>query len=230
MSPKTFLVICIGAALTLGGAFLLRMLLQPATQVTSSQTSGNTQYEGQNQTSVTVSPAQTQTGTAIDPEKEYAQLFGKVLGQKINFTAVSSSTGELGSIYALYETEITAEKKEYPQISAFPIQIALVNLNGDDLKEAIVYNNLSSYCGSGGCALDIYKKAGGKWVNIFSGIAHDTVGIANTLTNGYTDLFVSIQGDIGAYIKVVRYTWDGKQYQPWEVVAVWDGTTFQTVQ
>lgn len=46
--------------------------------------------------------------------------------------------------------------------SSYEFRYALVDLNGDGIKDAIVYFTQQQYCGSGGCTMEIYQgtKAG----------------------------------------------------------------------
>lgn len=41
--------------------------------------------------------------------------------------------------------------------SSYRFRYALVDLNGDGIKDAIVYFTQQQYCGSGGCSMEIYK-------------------------------------------------------------------------
>lgn len=41
--------------------------------------------------------------------------------------------------------------------SSYKFKYALVDLNGDGIKDAIVYFTQQQYCGSGGCSMEIYK-------------------------------------------------------------------------
>lgn len=41
--------------------------------------------------------------------------------------------------------------------SSYEFRYALVDLNGDGIKDAIVYFTQQQYCGSGGCIMEIYR-------------------------------------------------------------------------
>ena len=230
MSLKTITIVIVATVLILGIGFALFIsATSPAATVPSTQTTQNNSYGGSNQTTVTnqsQTPAQLQK--LPDINKEYDTLFQKILAQRISFTVVDSTAGDIGSVYALYTKDIDAEKKAYPNLTKFPISIVLVDLTDDNISEALVEEDLPGYCGSGGCPLDIYKKINSKWVLLFSTLASGDIGLSNTITNGYRDLFLSVPGDLGYQNKIIRYVWDGKQYNPGEVVATWDGTTFIT--
>ncbi len=45
--------------------------------------------------------------------------------------------------------------------SSYKFRYGLVDLNGDGIKDAIVYFTQQQYCGSGGCTMEIYKDQGG---------------------------------------------------------------------
>ena len=202
----------------------------PAAKAPSTQTTPtNNSYNNSNQTSVTNQTAGTaQPQKLPDIKKEYDVLFQKILAQKISFVAVDSTSGDSGSVYALYTNDIDAEKKAYPNMTKFPISIALADLTDDNVPEALVEEDLPGYCGSGGCPLDIYKKSNGKWTLLFSSLVSGDIGLSSTITNGYRDLFLPVSGDIVYQSKIMRYTWDGKTYQPGEIMATWNGTTFIT--
>lgn len=226
MNTKIVIGIIVAVLLVGGGVsafFLLRTSPQEQSPNTLNTNSSNTP----NSTSV-VTPGQTQVQNepVIDVGAAYATLFQKLLGTKLEFTQTASSEGEMGSVYALYAKDIADAKKSFPGLSTFPIKIALVDLNKDGVSESLVLEDLPGYCGSGGCPFDIYRKDKGKWVNIYSSLAGLTVGVSSVYTNGYADLFLSVTGDSGYESKVVRYSWDGKQYTAGDIVATWNGTQF----
>lgn len=175
--------------------------------------------------------SQTTAPSGIDFEQVYAALFQKLNAQKIAFTAVSaSSTGNVADIYALYKADVAESMQLSPGETDFSIQVAAVDLNADGTPEALVYEDLPGFCGTGGCTLDIYQLQKSKWVKVSSLLAGGDIGLANTSTEGYTDLFLSVAGDIGSQTDVVRYSWDGTEYQPGAAVAAWNGTTFDIAQ
>lgn len=231
MNFKTLLIVCIVAVVLIGGAGFFMLFMSngtPATSNGNSQT-GAQNYGGSNQTSVTV--PSTPKSAPVDIPKEYATLFNTLAAQSISFTTVGAdATGDMAGVYALYSADIAAVKKMFPAATRLTIDVALVDLNEDGTPEALVSENLPGYCGSGGCPLDIYRKVKGKWVALYNTLAAGTVGQSNTYTGGYADLFLSIHGDLGYLSNVIRYTWDGTQYQPKNTVARWDGQTFQMVQ
>ena len=100
----------------------------------------------------------------------------------------------------------------------------MVDLNEDGVLEALAFEDLPGYCGTAGCPFDIYKKEKGKWVNILNVLTGENIGVSNTYTNNYADLFLA-SGNA-----VARYVWDGKQYNPGETMAIWDGAAFQLSQ
>ena len=165
-----------------------------------------------------------------DIQGAYARLFEKILAKKILFARVNSSTGDTGSLYSLYAKDVAEAKKMFPAQSDFSIGVALLDITDDGVAEALVLDDLPGYCGTGGCTLDIYKKQNGKWVSIYNVLAQGEIGLSNTITSGYQDLFLSVHTSGSPNTAVVRYVWDGKTYQPGEVMAVWDGTIFRTAQ
>lgn len=218
--------IVIAAVLLVGGGISAFFLLKTSPQE-QTNTPQNTSSNTPNSTTVvTAGQTQVQNEPVVDVDAAYVTLFQKLLGTKLQFTQTASSEGDMGSVYALYAKDIADAKKSFPGLSTFPIKIALVDLNKDGVSEALVLEDLPGYCGSGGCPFDIYRKDKGKWVNIYSSLAGLTVGVSSVYTNGYADLFLSVTGDSGYESKVVRYSWDGKQYTAGDIVATWNGTQF----
>jgi len=199
----------------------------------STQTNSQNLYSSANtNTQATVSvPSQTSQRQAPDIEKAYDTLFQKISAQKVTFTTVNSTSGAMGDVYALYASDIAGSKQLSPKATDFSIQVALTDLNGDGTQEALVYEDLPGYCGLAGCSLDIYQKKQSKWTKISGVFGGGDVGISSTLTNGYHDLFLMVAGN-GSFQPdtIMRYVWDGTQYQQKGTVATWDGTTFNAAQ
>lgn len=211
----------------LAGVALLWWMFSPNTPAASDISQPGTSLGGfDNETDIPVSsstPGQS-TASTVDIEAAYASLFSKIGATKVDFTPVTaSSTGDLASLYKLYAKDVAAEQKAYPNTPA-ALDVALVDLTDDGTPEALVYERLPDYCGTGGCAFDIYKKSGGLWTKIYSTLVGGDVGLSNTLTSGHLDLFLTAEGNPG----VARYTWSGKTYELKEVMALWTGTEFQT--
>jgi len=189
-------------------------------------------YSGADNQSTVTTPiiddqTQTQTTDFPDIRAAYQTLFPQILGTEVAFTqAGAASTGDLKSLYAFYANNVEEEEKAYPTAGPLVIDIALIDLTEDGTPEAIVFESLPDYCGSGGCMLEIYKKTSGVWTKIFSSIGGGEVGLSNTITNGYFDLYLSVRDKN----TVNRYVWDGSTYQFKEVMAVWNGTSFTLPQ
>ena len=207
----------------LGGFILVWLMSKPNTAAPSAQINQTPTSYPSNQTSVeTAAQNQTQAQTAVDLNAAYNALFQKILAQKIVFTQIRASSEDTSGIYALYSQDIEDAKKSFPSAFGLSIGINMTDLNEDAMSEVLVFENLPGACGTAGCPFDIFKKEKGKLINIFSALTGENIGISNTYTNNYIDLFLAREN------YVVRYTWDGKQYNPGEVVATWDGTTFIT--
>lgn len=228
-SQRSKVIIIFTISVLFGGTALVWWLMTPTTQTKTVQTGQQTaQYNNSSDTLVTPIP-QTQQKTVVDIEVAYVALFQKILAQRITFVAINASTtGDSKSLYALYSKDVTDAKKFSPGEDDYSIHVALVDLTDDGTAEALVLEDLSGFCGTGGCALDIYTKKSGKWTKIYSTVAQGNIGLSNTLTNGYRDLFLTVFGIVGSESRVVRYTWDGTRYNPGEVMATWDGSTFIT--
>lgn len=221
-------VVVIGGAAAI--AFFLLSGRPVDTTGTDSQTQSGTVSD--NQTTVTNSSSsqassQTQSQPPVDISGAYANLFTQLLAKPLVFEqANASSTGDLKSIYAFYAEDIAGEISHRPSGGPYSIDVALVDITNDDIAEALVYENLVDFCGSGGCPFDMYQKKSGKWTKIYSNLVGGDIGVSNVLTNGYLDLFLSVGGSPA----VDRYVWDGKKYQSKETVALWTGTGFQVAQ
>jgi len=227
MNTRIIIIVCIVGVL-LGGGLVAWGLLQ-AIPADSGQTSvGTIPNSPPNSSSVFVpSPSGSQTDPIPDLDEEYAALYQKILAQKLAFTSVSSSAGEIGSLYALYAADIAEAKKLFPTAASFSISVALVDLNEDGTSEAMVLEDLPGYCGSGGCPLYIYKKEKGVWNLIYEGLSGHFIGMANAYTSGYQDLYLAVAAGGDAQGSVMRYVWNGTTYREWSAVATWDGATFR---
>ena len=214
------LLVFIGAGV---GFYIL--FLPKETSIQAPATDSNTNNPGGSSPAVTTR-TQVQTSANPDIDTAFMQLFNKIGAQKVQFNSVTSITGDAGSVYSLYSSDIADTKKSFPKLVTFPISIALVDLNKDGATEAIAWEDLPGMCGSGGCPLDIYRKVNGKWVDIFSDLSGSNIGISSAYTNGYADLILAGSGQVDYQSKITRYSWDGTQYSPNGVVATWDGSQF----
>lgn len=192
--------------------------------------SGN--LPGVPQTTTTGSSAQTATSSqTTSTGLDIIALFKKLNAQQVLFTSASAtSTGNVANLYKLYASDVAESKKLYPSVTYSTIDIGAVDLNNDGTPEAFVYENLLGFCGSGGCSVDIYQLKKGVWVKISSLLGSEDLGISNTSTKGFNDLFLTVHGDIGAQSQVMRYVWDGTTYQPGTPVATWNGASYNLTQ
>lgn len=176
-----------------------------------------------------------QAATTANLEQSYTTLFQQLLATGANFAWVNASStlagqaGDASAVYALYAADIANNKKMFPQAST-SIQLALTDLTNDGVPEALVYENIAYTCGTAGCPLDIYQKQKGKWVLLFTKLVGPKIGISNTLTSGFLDLFLTVGGSVPGTSAVERFVWNGSTYTYKEVVATWDGAKFNLVQ
>ncbi|MEK7612814.1 MAG: hypothetical protein AAB449_01550 [Patescibacteria group bacterium] len=163
----------------------------------------------------------------IDSDALYAALFAKLGATKVDFAQISSANNnQYSSVFALYAQDVADYKKLFPQSPSPALGIAFKDLNGDVVSDAIVYENLSGIaCGSAGCAVEVYRKQGNTWNNILSTLGSDIVGVADSKTSGFNDLFISTDGEAGAVL-VVKYVWNGSRYERSSTAAIWNGSTF----
>lgn len=97
--------------------------------------------------------------------------------------------------------------------------------------EAVVYLDLPGYCGSGGCTIEVLRKQGKTWNRIFSGLGYETIGVTESIGNGYANLIISVHGEDVAYMtKVIEYIFNERAYERWDIVSIWNGRTFSPVE
>lgn len=218
------------AVILLGGVLWYFIVLRPlTTSITETPSSTNTETNPPaHSTTVSVSTnnPSTQTGQVlnVDVDKAYKELFGQFGATPVPFIVVSSATDkEYGSIYALYSADVSQSKKFFPEAGNYSIGVSLADLNGDGVREALVYENLPGYCGTGGCLFNVYQKQSGSWKQILSTLAGETVGVSDSSTNNFNNILVTTKASAA---QVEMYVWDGSKYKSWQTVATWNGSKF----
>jgi hypothetical protein len=166
----------------------------------------------------------------VNIDAAYQNLFVQLTANEVSFSSVSSPVGELGQLFALYSADVAQAKKDFPNAKYYAIDAALADLNSDGVSEAVVLKSLPGYCGTAGCPLEILQKKNGSWVTIASHLNEGSLAIANTVTKGYSDLFLSVSNEGSGQSEVWRYVWDGTGYKAAARVAVWTGATFIAAQ
>lgn len=227
MSVKTLITSLIVVVAVAGAAVVGWLLWVSKHTTTEPIISNTTSGGGANTTNVSNSSSQASSlepAAAPDILKAYAGLFASLLASPISFNQATSSSGTRAAITALYAKDIEENKKITGQIAS--VDMAIEDLNNDGIDEVLVYENLPIACGTAGCPLEIYQNIQNKWTLLYSIMTGEYVGLSNTLTNGYLDLFLSTQGGIGFQSQVVRYVWKDGAYQPGEIVATWNGSAF----
>jgi hypothetical protein len=169
-----------------------------------------------------VTPAPTSTpSTGVDAAALYAELLDSIGAKKVDFSRVSS-----GEIYTFYADDVATAKKLYPDETDFSIGIANIELTGDKIAEVIVYEDLPGFCASGGCPIDVLKKEGEQWFSVFEGLGYD-VATTESSTNGYKNLIISMHGTSAGYMtEIGQFVFKGFNYELWNVIAVWGGSSF----
>lgn len=224
------IVLVVLVAAGIGGIWYF---LQPHTPATNTQnpTGGLPTIPGTNGDTAGQTQDPNAGSAGLNFEQSYNDLFKKLTAQKITFANVSAeSTGNVSKIYSLYKDDVAESKKLFPAATDFSIMVAASDLNGDGTAEVLVYENLLGFCGSGGCPLDILQLKNSEWIKVSNLVGGEIVGLANTSTNGYKDLFLSMRGDTGSESTIVRYSWDGSTYRQGATVAAWNGAAFNLVQ
>jgi hypothetical protein len=90
---------------------------------------------------------------------------------------------------------------------------ALIDLNGDGMREAIVRIVDSQVCGSGGCSMYILRRQGSRYrVVNWTSITRPPIRVLTTRSHGWRDISVFVQG--GGIIRgyEARLPFDGKAY------------------
>lgn len=220
---KPIIITLIVLVVIAGGLFLLGYKLTPSEIVKKVQQVTNPSDDTE------TTPTQNQYQTDVKPldtDKLYGDLFQKLAANKVIFSAIVGIEGaQFRSLYDLYAQDIADAKKFAPNVTSFPIQVALDDLNADGTYEALVYEDLPGFCGTGGCYLEVYRKNAEKWEQVLSLLAYGEVGISTTKTKGYADILVTVQTDDSS-VRVDRYAWDGTQYAFVATEAGWTGKKF----
>lgn len=220
------------AALVVVAGFVYWVLPKPTSQAPASNTPSGSDsgdfYHPYNSTGTSgATPSQDQGPAAVDQQTVYDALFQKLLARRIVFARTASTADVGGEAYALYATDIASAKAAYPGKKDFSIGVAMVDITGDGVPEALVIDDLPGSCGTAGCPFTIYQKIGTSWKSIFATQLQSEAALANVITNGHTDLVLTQEGNDASYQTAVRrYTWDGKKYAYKELLASWDGAKF----
>jgi len=117
------------------------------------------------------------------------------------------------------ETDVRTFLKAYLQnevggadIGPTKVAISFFDLNGDGKDEAIVYIVGSMWCGSGGCNALVLTPSDATFdVTMNASVTRTPIGVLNTSSNGWRDLFVSIAGG-GIEAGTVAMKFDGNSY------------------
>lgn len=221
------IIVVLAIVVLMVGGFSAWYFLQPPASSQPVQTTPVTTYNSDG-TSNTVQTTPSQKPATPNITDAYTVLFTKLSAHQVTYSTVNASSGgTVVPLYALYTKDEAVYKQLYPG-TVFTLDVAAVDLNGDGVAEALVYEDSNGFCGVGGCNLDIYQDQKNSWVKIGSALVGSAVGVSSKSTGGYVDLYLSVSD--GTSTKVVRYAWNGASYQPQETTAAWDGATFYVVK
>jgi hypothetical protein len=97
--------------------------------------------------------------------------------------------------------------------ASLPYKSQLIDLNNDNIQDALVLLVSPNWCGSGGCTLLVFQ---GQTDNQFqfvsqSTLIQDPLLVSDTTTNNWHDLIVSVRGG-GAKPAAVALKFDGNAY------------------
>lgn len=105
----------------------------------------------------------------------------------------------------------SASRASFPEDGNL-FKIALVDLNGDDQNEALVYAYGPMVCGSGGCNLLVLTRDGAAYrILTQTSVTQAPIKVLENVSNGWRDLSVGVSGG-GAKAQRVRLRFDGKSY------------------
>lgn len=228
IGKKILTISLVGIALLVGIVWYVSRPQTESQSPASSVDGGNGAF--QSRSTVTISPSEAQAQAEADLQnlrQAYEALFNRLIAQKVAFAEVGqSSTGAEGEIYKLYADDIALDKQLFPNTEDSSIQVAMLDLNQDGVAEALVYEDLASFCGTGGCAFEVYQKKSGAWVKIFSTASWPDIALANVIENGYFALYLPIRDNPEFGVSVWRFSWSGTTYKPGELMAHWSGEKF----
>lgn len=234
MNPLATKILAIAIAVVVVAVGIAWFVLSPkATPTTNPNTTDpNSTFNGRSTVGVSSQPGQgTQGQTLQDYDKAYDTLYRALLGQRVAFIRVDqASQGAEGEIYKLYASDFALNKEIFPKLNETAIDVAMVDLNQDGAPEALVYETMMSFCGTGGCTFDIYQKRNGIWVKVFTTLAGAEIATANVIVGGYLALYIPTRESPDEGTNIVRHDWDGNTYQPGQVMAHTTGSGFTIVK
>lgn len=114
----------------------------------------------------------------------------------------------LCSFFVSANENLDTAVKEKLQGEIVSYDVAFIDLNDDNIKDAVVYLNSRNWCGSGGCTTFVFKGTDSGFV--FQSkimIVKKPIVISQSKTNGYLDLIVNTGG-----IGTVALKFNGKNY------------------
>jgi hypothetical protein len=92
------------------------------------------------------------------------------------------------------------------------VAMASIDLNADGSDEVIVYLMGQYWCGSGGCNAYVLEASGDSYaIRMETSVTQTPIGVLETSTNGWADLFVSVGGG-GMPGGQVTLAFDGTAY------------------
>ncbi|MGF1694383.1 hypothetical protein L4D20_12075 [Vibrio kyushuensis] len=110
--------------------------------------------------------------------------------------------------YSPTEIDIAPHVSSATEESEPDYDVAYVDLNGDQLDDAVVLMKGINWCGSGGCTMFIFKNRGDDFQLISkSTVTRKPISVANTETLGWKDLTVWSRGK-----GLVLMSFDGQKY------------------
>ncbi len=112
---------------------------------------------------------------------------------------------ERKKIIELHANDIQDIRELEHNIESYKFLIDKYDINGDGIKDIIVFFNGSYYCGAHGCLTQIYL--GNTWKPVFNIYTYQNVTILPHKHSGFNDIKLEISE------KPVFWYWNGEAYQ-----------------
>lgn len=103
-----------------------------------------------------------------------------------------------------------------PDFKASDVAVDIVrteDLNGDSLLDFFVFNRTAGFCGSGGCAMEVYISEGrGRYRNVLDLFGYSTPRTRTAESGGYKEI-VATHYMIGSEPIYTTFRWMGQKYE-----------------
>lgn len=107
------------------------------------------------------------------------------------------SEEQIAALVRLLAPDYADFRENFPQSQAVPaFRAAAFDLTGDGVDELLVRLEGPVDCGSGGCAFRVYRQGAAGWRKV-SGttLTYLPIGVADSASDGWRDIVVTVRGD-----------------------------------